>query len=143
MTVIIVIIFFIAIITAFGMLAFRSWELRTGHAVMPEETTIPVLKIPFRQIEKSMLYLTKYIIQTIVLETVRVWFIITTKTKKWLATKWPKQFKKNAGPRAKPSFVNRAVRESRIKIKRIREKVKQEHGEKGEKKVDGIERREM
>jgi hypothetical protein len=128
MTVIFVIIFFIAIITAFGMLAFRSWELRTGKAIMPEETTIPVLKIPFRQIEKSMLYLTKYIIQTIVLEAVRGWFILTTKTRKYLVEKWPKYFGKHNGPQGKPSFVARAVKESQVKIKRIREKVKREHG---------------
>ncbi|MES2931039.1 MAG: hypothetical protein V4665_04645 [Patescibacteria group bacterium] len=132
------IIFFIAIITAFGMLAFRSWEVRTGRIAMPEESrSMRMPDIPFRQIERSMLYLTTYIVQIFVFEIVEWWFIITTRTRKWIAKTWPR-FSTNKEPSSqiRPSFVGRAVRESKIKIRKIKERVKKEHGE--EKKKEGV-----
>lgn len=89
-------------------------------------------EVSFRHIEKIMLYLTKHIVQGIVLTTVKYWFIITTKGKKVLIDRWPKvndYFKKKPGSpnTTKPSFVKRAIIESKTKIKKIKEKVKKEH----------------
>lgn len=126
-------IFVIAIATAFGMLTFRAWELRTGRVKegVFEEHTLP--SFSFRQFERTMLYLAKHIIQWIVLFLVKHWFILVTKVKKLVADKWPKihayfEPKVSESPTpTKISFVKRAVLESKAKIKRIKEKVKEEH----------------
>lgn len=128
-----IIIFLTAITTAFGMLAFRAWELRTGRVNegVFEEHTLP--SFSFRQFERTMLYLAKHIIQWIVLFLAKQWFIIVTKAKKWVVEKWPKihaYFEpktQQSGTPTKLSFVKRAVLESKAKIKHIREKVKEEH----------------
>ncbi len=129
------IIFFAAILFAFGMLVFRAWELRNGHVTMPQETcTIP--EFSFRQFEKYVLYLTKRVVQWIVLIAVKYWFISVTKFKKWIADKWPRvnaffqTTPKQDSATARPSYIRRAVAESRVKIRRVKEKIKREHAEK-------------
>ncbi len=132
---IIIILFLIATILAYLMLSYRAWEIK----VLREEPSIPRSKIIpemyFRHLEKIMLHLAKHIIQWVVLMVVKGLFIITTKTKKWIGMNWPKVYsffsKKNGepDPLQKPSFVRRAVLESKMKIRRIKEKVKHEHGE--------------
>ena len=127
------IIFIAALLVAFGMLVFRAWELRTERIKVPGvvEETLPDLS--FRHVEKSMLYLTKHLVQGIVLWVVKHWFILITKTKKFIADKWPKFYAKfQKKPEAtdvnkKPSFFKKAILESEAKIKRIKEKVKREH----------------
>lgn len=126
-----IIILLVAIITAFGMLAFRAWELRTERIEMPVSEDHKVTELSFRQIERNMLYLTKHIVQWMVLFTVRHWFITATKTRKLIEDKWPKvheffQKKPSVNP-SRPSFIKRAVVESKIKIRRIKERVKREH----------------
>jgi hypothetical protein len=131
----ITIIFFIAIITAFGMILFRAWEIRTSRASLPEVMESKVPDLSFRHVEKNMLYLTKHIVQGIVLTVVKYWFILATKTRKWIVDRWPKinaYFQKKQdqdGTPQKPSFFRKAILESEAKIKKIREKVKKEHGE--------------
>jgi hypothetical protein len=128
-------IFFIAIISAFGMLTFRAWEIRTSRISIPEDGSQIVPDLSFRHVEKNMLYLTKHLVQSIVLVVVKYWFIITTKTKKWIADKWPKihtYFEgktEGASELTKPSFFQKAILESKAKIKKIKEKVKREHEE--------------
>jgi hypothetical protein len=129
---IIIIIFFISILLVFGMLFFRTWEINNSHVLKPEAPKKVIPEIYFRQIEKIMLYLTKHVVQWIVLVVVRYWFIISTKTKKWVCKNLPKvnkYFKK--APKEiddkRISFVKRAVIESKIKIRRIKEKVRKEH----------------
>jgi hypothetical protein len=131
-----IVIFFIAIFTAFGMLIFRAWEIRTMRANISENHDNKIPDLTFRQLEKSMLYLTKHIVQSIVLVVVKYWFILTTKTKKKISDSWPKIHaliqKKPESPdvvNKKPSFFRKAILESEAKIKRIKEKVKKEHGE--------------
>jgi hypothetical protein len=68
----------------------------------------------------------------IILTVAKYWFILVTKTKKLIMDKWPQihsffQKKQVSEGPVKPSFIKRAVLESRSKIKRIREKVKEEH----------------
>lgn len=131
----IIIIFLIAIISLFGMLMYRAWEIKTLQVEMPVTIGDLFPEIHFRHIEKFMLYLAKHVIQWIVLVVVKYWFIVSTKAKKWIGKKLPKihnffsKKKELPDPFQKPSFVQRAVLESKIKIKRIREKVKKEHGE--------------
>ncbi len=89
-------------------------------------------EVSFRHIEKIMLYLTKHIVQGIVLTTVKYWFIITTKGKKAVIDRWPKvndylKKKPESPVSEKPSFFKKAIIESRTKIKKIKEKVKKEH----------------
>jgi hypothetical protein len=142
--IIVIIIFFISVILAFGMLVFRAWQLRTGRVA---QETIEANQLPefsFRQVEKYMLYLTKRAIQWVVLIVVKYWFIAVTKTKKWVAAEWPKihsffvRTPKASDP-ARPSYVRRAVVESKIKIRRMKEKVKKEHAEQVEEKQEETE----
>lgn len=130
---IIIIIFFISIILAFGMLTFRAWEIRTARVSIPDNKDGVLPNISFRHVEKSMLYLTKHVIQGLILTCVKYWYIFITKTKKWVSEKWPKihsYFEKKESVSlepSKPSFLEKAILESKAKIKRIKEKVKREH----------------
>lgn len=127
----IVIIFLIAIITAYIVLAFRAWELRTGQAEK-EIVDSPVQHLSIRQIEKIMLYLLKYFIQGLVLTVVKYWFTTTTKVSIWLKEKFPKinslfiKKPQNTNPQ-RPSFVTKALLESKSKIKRLKQKIREEH----------------
>jgi len=129
-----IIIFFIAIISIFGMMMFRAWEIKTSRIEKPLLKRKIFPEIYFRHVEKIMLYLAKHIIQWIVLMAVKYWFIIHTKTKKWAGRKLPKIyefFKKKSKDinQQKNSFVQKAILESKIKIKHIREKVRKDHEE--------------
>lgn len=131
----VIIIFLIAIISLFSMLMYRAWKIKTLQVEMPVIIGDLFPEIHFRHIEKFMLYLARHVIQWIVLVVFKYWFIFSIKTKKWICKKLPKIYnfvnkkKELPDPFQKPSFVQRAVLESKIKIKRIREKVKKEHGE--------------
>lgn len=131
---VITIIFLVATISAFGMLFFRAWKIREygNEKSIYSRRIIP--EIYFRQVEKIMLYLTKHIVQWLVLNTIKYWYIITTKTKKFISHKLPKMHnyfrrKPNDEGLQKTSFIKRAVIESKIKIRRIKEKVKKDHEE--------------
>jgi len=129
-----IIIFLVAIISLFGMLMFRAWEIRNSAHEEPIKYRNILPTIYFRQVEKIMLYLTKHIIQSIVLVVVKYWFILSAKTKKWVLKKLPKindffksDVKKNVVP--KKTFVGKAILESKIKIQKIKERVKKDHEE--------------
>lgn len=132
--ILIITIFFIAIIGAFGMLVFRAWEIRTNRIQIEEENIPHTGKINWREVEKIALHLIKHVIQSIVLFIVKYWFLVITKTRIWVQNKLPKVFnffQKKASsidPR-KISFVQRAIIESKIKIKRVKESIKKEHEE--------------
>jgi len=131
---IIIILFFIAIILAFIMISYQAWEIKTLRV---EKNNNPAKIMPemyFRHVEKIILYLTKNIIQWIILITVKYWYISCAKIKKWGNKNWPKvsNFFKNRIENLdykKNTFIKRAVLESKIKIKRIKEKVKRENEE--------------
>jgi len=124
------IIFLISFLVAFVMLSFRVWELNTGRKKIEEkEITIP--HIPFRHIEKNMLYLTKHVVQGLVLVTVKYWFIFVIKARKWVTENWPKVHnllhKDPKEKTSKPmSFTKRAVLESKFKIKKMKQKIRDE-----------------
>ena len=130
-----IIIFLIAIVMAFGMLVYRAWEIKTNKIIIKEEHKEYIPKISLKDIEKILLHLAKHVVQWIVVSIVKVWFIITTKTKIFLQNKWPKihdLFKKkeiSGTDSRKISFVERAIIESKIKIKKVKEKIKQDHEE--------------
>lgn len=135
-----IIIFLIAIISAFLMLSFRAWKIETSqiNKLLPEQRGFLVLpKLYFRHIEKIMLYLAKYVIQWIVLLIVKCWFILSTKIRKWSKKNIPKiivKFFKGKSVdvienKAKYSFVRRAILESKIKIRHMKEKVRRDHEE--------------
>lgn len=114
------------------MLVFRAWEIKTGRITLGEEPRYK-LELSFRYIEKIILYITKHVIQWIVLSSVKLWFLVITKTRLLIQNKLPKiskffQKKQNNDPR-KISFVQRAVIESKIKIKKVKEKIKKDHEE--------------
>lgn len=130
----IIIIFFIAILGAFGMLLFQAWEIRTSRIQKEEDGTTHLPELSFRRIEKIFLVLTKYIVQSIVLFSVKNWYLFITKTKVLFMSKMPKinkffEKKSNGNDSRKISFVERAVMESKIKIKRVKEKIKKDHAE--------------
>jgi hypothetical protein len=128
------ILFWISLVIAFGMLAFRDWEIRTLGVNIDENAKSPIPQITFRQIEKNMLHLTKHIVQAFVLIVAKTWFIAIAKTKNFLEEKWPKiherfQKKPVSPTEVKLTFVRRAILESKAKIRRIKETVKMEHEE--------------
>lgn len=132
MITIVIIIFIGALIGAFGMLTFRNWKLKKGLVVLPEDHTHPFPELSFKRLEKIVLILAKHLVMSLVLSVVKVWFITTTKIKKWLSEKWPKihsSFKKKEPGEVitRPSFVKKALLESKAKIQRIKEKVKNDH----------------
>ncbi len=134
--IIVIIIFFIAIFGAFGMLLFRAWEIRTSRLVIEEKTQTIRKGLSFRDIEKIILFTIKHAVQGIVLFFVKVWFLLITKVKFWIQNKLPKvnRFfeKKPSADSRKISFVERAVMESKIKIKKVKERIIKEHEEKAE-----------
>lgn len=129
---IIIILFFIAIGLSFSIIYFRAWEIKNSKV---EDTIILrkiVPEIYFRQIEKIMLYLTKHIVQWLILISVKYWFIVLAKVKKWVSKNLPKihrffKTKTKEINQQKNTFLNKAILESKIKIKRIKEKVKRDH----------------
>lgn len=129
---VIIILFLIAIILAFLMLSYKAWEIKTLRA---EPTISPRKLIPeiyFRHLEKIMLHLAKHIIQWIILMIVKYWFTVSAKTKKWVKKNWPKisaflRKKTKDINQQRNSFVQKAILESKIKIRRVKERVKKEH----------------
>ena len=123
-----IIIFFIAVIGAFGMLMFRAWEIRTSRLIIDKTNT---RELSFRYIEKVTLFLVKHLIQWIILTSVKIWFLFFTKSKVLLKNKLPRVnnlfHKKINNESRKLSFIERAVMESKIKIKKLKEKIKKEH----------------
>jgi hypothetical protein len=131
-----ILIFLISTIALFVMISFRVWEIKkVGNDNTPSERKV-IPEFYFRHVEKTMLYLSKQVIQWIVLITAKGYFIVMTKTKKWAVENWPKIYnffgkKKDPGDNIvvrKSSFLQKAIIESKAKIKNIREKVKKEHG---------------
>ena len=87
--IIVIILFFISIILAFGMLCFRVWEIKTGK-IDTQNLDNQMPELSFRHIERYMLYWTKRIIQWIVLSVVKYWLITVNKVKNFVSSKWPK-----------------------------------------------------
>lgn len=118
------------------MLSFRAWEIRTFKVEINNENKYTP-ELSFRRMEKIGLFLAKHVIQWIVLSSVKIWFTTTTKISIWFKNNQPKICKffskkeKSADPK-KISFVQRAVIESKIKIKKVKERIKKEHLEKTE-----------
>ena len=117
------------------MIMFRAWEINKidKQNPLPDRKIIP--EVYFRHTEKIMLYLAKYIIQSIVFIIMKYWFIALTKTKKWLWKSLPRFYnlfikKINDTETQNDSFFRRAVLESKVKIRKIKENVRREHGEK-------------
>lgn len=128
------IILIFALIGIYGMLSYSYGELRAGSREETDSTPAP--DASFRKIEKYVLYSLKHILQGIVLFSVKYWFILATKTRKFLSERWPKIHEKLMTKKevvekpvsATKVFLKRAVAESKFKIKRIKDKVKAEHG---------------
>lgn len=115
------------------MLFYRTWEIRTSRIAIKEEYENYLPKLSLKEVEKISLYVIKHIIQSIVLFVVKGWFLFITKTKIWIQNNSPKihkffQKKINTASR-KISFVERAIIESKINIKKVKDKIKKEHEE--------------
>ncbi len=131
MTIFLGIIFALSTASLFGMLWYRAWEIKKAEKPLEIKRILPP-EIYFRQIEKIMLYLTKHIVQWIVIGVAKYWFIFSTKSQKWFVTKLPRVHdfftkKKPTSDKPTKTFVGRAILESKIKIKRVKERVKKEH----------------
>ncbi|HCY26722.1 TPA: hypothetical protein DIC38_03555 [Candidatus Nomurabacteria bacterium] len=115
------------------MLSFQVWRIKNNKVIITKENENFESKISFRHLEKIMLYLAKHIIQWIVLVLVKYWFIFITKSKKFIDDKIPK-IKKMLGRDneegsvnlKRNSFVRRAILESKVKIKKMKEKIQEE-----------------
>src|SRR5574343_357733 len=126
---ILIIIFILSIIAILGMLTYRAWQIESSG----RENFLIIRKLPpeiyFRQIEKIMLYLTKHALQSIVLLGAKGWFTIKAKINKWIQKNSPrihKLFEKKENTRK--TFVGKAILESKIKIRRIKERIEREIG---------------
>lgn len=116
------------------MLMFRAWELRTNKIIIDNNTEQFTPELSFRYIEKIILYITKHVIQWIVLNSVKIWYLMITKVKLLFINKLPKihnffHTKTNTTDSRKISFIQKAVIESKIKIKKVKEKIKKDHEE--------------
>ncbi len=113
------------------MLLFRVWQIKTSKIKRPETSKIAIIEIPFRYLEKNVLYLIKHIIQELLFISAKYWFTLTTKTKKCVSDKWPKinayfEKKPELNTPYRHSFFRKAILESKAKIKSIKEKVKED-----------------
>lgn len=126
-----IIIFFVALFIAFGMLTYRAWELKTARVATNDSEEIKPLIIPFRRIEKISLYVAKHLIQGLLVFVAKYWFIISIKIRKKFNQIWPKihafLIRKKIANYNRNLFIKRAIFESKVKIKRIKEKVKREN----------------
>ena len=115
------------------MLSYREWEIRTSRVKEKEERENYLPKLSIKEVEKITLYVIKHIIQSVVILIVKGWFLFITKTKILIQNKSPKIHKffqkKTSIDSRKISFVERAVLESKIKIKKVKDKIKKEHEE--------------
>lgn len=125
--IILIIIFTLASVALIGMLYYRAWKIESTG----QENFCPQRKMPpelyFRHLEKIMLYLTKHIVQWMVLSGAKGWFKIKAKTNKWIQKNSPKIhkfFEKKEN--TKKTFVGKAILESKIKIRRIKERIEKE-----------------
>lgn len=125
-----IIIFLVAIVISFGMLAYRAWEIETSR-VAYNSSEKNEFGVPFRKIEKNIFFFTKHIVQHILVFVAKYWFIISIKTKKKYQEAWPKihdyLLRKKITSREKNLFIKRAVIESKMKIRHIKEKIKREN----------------
>ena len=127
-----ILLFIISSILAFGMLAFRSWEIKTMRFDAGLNINKRNFIISFKNLEKSFLYIIRRIIFVVVLTSVKYWLIITTKIKKRIVEDWPKihnifkSKEKELTPK-KHSFVSQTILESKVRISKLREKIKKEH----------------
>ncbi len=115
------------------MLMFRAWEIRTYRIDIEEDIEKFTPELSFKHFEKIALYTIKHIVQWIVLACVKLWYLLITKGKILIQNRLPKinkLLKKDSiGDPRKISFVQRAIIESKIKIKKVKEKIKKEHEE--------------
>lgn len=125
-----IIIFAVSLIVVFWVLVRSARQISTGKRQLKADFTPD---ISFRKIEKYVLYYTKNIVQVTVVTVVKYSMITALKTKKVLKDKWPsihnsvkKVFKKREAGE-KPSFIQKAILESKTKIRRIKDKVKKDH----------------
>jgi hypothetical protein len=126
-----IIIFIISLLIIFGLLVLSARQIQSG------KRQIAISRVPdmsFRKIEKVVLYYTKNIVQTTVIVVVKYSLIGAIKTKKMVKENWPhihKKIKKVLTKKdptdAKPSFIQKAVLESKTKIRRIKDRVRKEH----------------
>jgi hypothetical protein len=130
----VIIIFLISIAVAFLVPVYRAWEIRTLRAETTHSTANYTENFSFRNIEKVVLYLTKNFIVALVLGVAKYWFIIITKSKKWLEENMPKVHnvfqKKEAeeeGLVKNYSFTRRLILELRAKLRRTKEAIRREH----------------
>jgi len=128
-----IIIFILAIVSAFGMLSYQAWEIRNGKKVFIRENLILSQTKSFKNIERSILTFLKYFIQKTLLLLMKLWFLIVIKIKKLWVEKKPMIHsllkRKNKDPKSpqNPSFVSKALTESKYKIRRMKEKLHEKH----------------
>ncbi len=115
------------------ILAYSAWQVRAG--MRNQNRDWKIVFPPIRQLEKYLLYSLKHLIQHLVLSIVKYWILGMIKIKKWFIENWPKikaRLRKNK-PKLEPtypkspSFVRRAVFESKIMIKRMKQKIKHDN----------------
>lgn len=126
-----IIIFLISLLIVFGILISSTLKVRSGKRQI---NGIWVPDVSFRKIEKVVLYYTKNIVQITVITVVKYSLITFIKTKKGVKENWPhihkkikKVLTKKEKSDSKPSFIQKAVLESKTKIRRIKDKVRKEH----------------
>jgi beta-xylosidase len=126
-----IIIFIISLLIVFGILLSSAHQVRRGQR---QVDGIWAPDVSFRKIEKYVLYYTKNIVQITVVTVVKYSMIGAIKTKKIVREKWPhvhtkvkKILSKKENVDGKPSFIQKAILESKTKIRRIKDKVKRDH----------------
>ena len=123
----------LAIILSMGVLSYRSWEIRSGNEIVAHTIGNPLSKTSLKNFEKNALHFLKYCVQKVLLVGAKYWFTIRIRTKKFLMEKWPKVYRifekkpiEMIAPQ-KPSFFTKALLESKVKIKRLKKKIHEDH----------------
>lgn len=125
-----IIIFLISLFVVFGILISSARKVQLGQRQI-DGVWAP--DVSFRKIEKYVLYYTKNVVQITVITVVKYSMIGAIKTKKVIREKLPhihqkiKKVISKREPGSKPSFIQKAVLESKTKIRRIKDKVKRDH----------------
>lgn len=127
-----IVIFFISTLLAFSILYLQIWKLQTGKVEHVSEQEARPILADYKRIEKITLYVVKNITFVFILITVKYWYLMTTKLKKWFEEKKPAivsilKIKQKEPKEFKPTFIRRAIFELKIRIKRIKQAIKKEH----------------
>jgi hypothetical protein len=133
MNIALIIIFLISVIACFGMLFYKSWQIRVGHAEMTEKKERAVVSaLTFVSLKNSMLYYAKRLSHIAIILVLRFWVWMTHSVSKLIQSKLPKI--EDGDGKTNSQFL-KTISTYKNRIKRMRERIKEKEETKEENKV--------